>query len=66
MTYDFHGSWDAVTGQNAPLYPSSADVTEAQKLLNIVSTTTFPFTKNHELLIQQTTLHTKLKQLHIS
>ncbi|KAJ8871793.1 hypothetical protein PR048_028133 [Dryococelus australis] len=25
MTYDFHGSWDGVTGQNAPLYASEAD-----------------------------------------
>lgn len=37
MAYDFHGSYDGVTGQNAPLYASSVDVTDAQKLLNVVS-----------------------------
>lgn len=37
MTYDFHGSYDGVTGQNAPLYASSVDTTAAQKLLNVVS-----------------------------
>lgn len=25
MAYDFHGTWDGVTGQNAPLYASSVD-----------------------------------------
>lgn len=38
MAYDFHGSYDGVTGQNAPLYASSVDTTDAQKLLNVVST----------------------------
>lgn len=37
MAYDFHGSYDGVTGENAPLYASTADVTTAQKLLNVVS-----------------------------
>lgn len=37
MAYDIHGSWDGVTGENAPLYPSSVDTTAAQKLLNVVS-----------------------------
>ncbi|KAJ3653198.1 hypothetical protein Zmor_012462 [Zophobas morio] len=35
MAYDLHGSWDDVTGQNAPLYPSSVDVTANQKLLTV-------------------------------
>nr|XP_022907361.1 chitinase-3-like protein 1 [Onthophagus taurus] len=37
MTYDLHGSWDGVTGHNAPLYPSSFDVTAAQRSLNVDS-----------------------------
>lgn len=36
MTYDYHGSYDRVTGQNAPLYPGSADTSEAARQLNIV------------------------------
>lgn len=36
MAYDFHGAYDGVTGQNAPLYASSIDRTDAQKLLNVV------------------------------
>ncbi|KAJ8962576.1 hypothetical protein NQ318_000969 [Aromia moschata] len=35
MTYDLHGSWDGVTGQNAPLYASSIDTTAASQLLNV-------------------------------
>ncbi|XP_012253211.2 chitinase-3-like protein 1 [Athalia rosae] len=35
MTYDFHGSWDATTGHNAPLYASARDISELQKQLNI-------------------------------
>ncbi|KAI4468375.1 chitinase [Holotrichia oblita] len=35
MTYDLHGAWDGVTGHNAPLYPSSKDVTVAARQLNV-------------------------------
>ncbi|XP_049812473.1 chitinase-3-like protein 1 [Schistocerca nitens] len=35
MAYDLHGSWDQKTGQNAPLYASSADTTEAERQLNV-------------------------------
>lgn len=35
MAYDLHGPWEAVTGHNAPLYPSSKDVTAQQKSLNV-------------------------------
>ncbi|XP_069678524.1 acidic mammalian chitinase-like [Periplaneta americana] len=35
MAYDLHGSWDSVTGHNAPLYPSSKDVTQQQRSLNV-------------------------------
>lgn len=28
MTYDFHGSYDGVTGQNSPLYPSASESTD--------------------------------------
>lgn len=38
MAYDLHGTWDGYTGHNAPLYPSSQDVTETSKQLNVVST----------------------------
>ncbi|KAJ8928194.1 hypothetical protein NQ314_019257 [Rhamnusium bicolor] len=34
MAYDFHGSWDGVTGQNAPLYASSIE-TGSTRLLNV-------------------------------
>lgn len=37
MTYDFHGSWDSILGYNAPLYPSSRDVTSLSRTLNVVS-----------------------------
>lgn len=37
MAYDLHGPWDQMTGINAPLYPSSKDVSETQKMLNVVS-----------------------------
>jgi chitinase len=38
MTYDLHGSWDATTGENAPLYAGPADRTADSKTLNVVST----------------------------
>ncbi|CAH1980289.1 unnamed protein product [Acanthoscelides obtectus] len=37
MSYDLHGSWDKVTGHNAPLYPSNLDNTADSKELNLVS-----------------------------
>jgi len=35
MAYDLHGSYDGVTGQNAPLYASSIETSASQKLLNV-------------------------------
>lgn len=35
MTYDFHGSWDSVTGNNAPLYPGDADDDDYARTLNV-------------------------------
>lgn len=36
MSYDLHGSWDATTGFNSPLFPRSTEIW-AQRYLNIVS-----------------------------
>ena len=36
MSYDFHGSWDSVTGHHAPLYQSAADA-GSDAYLNVVS-----------------------------
>jgi GH18 family chitinase len=38
MTYDLHGSWESVTGENSPLYAGPADRTAYQQNLNVVST----------------------------
>lgn len=35
MTYDLHGSWDETIGINAPMFGSSADVTEKEQQLNV-------------------------------
>jgi chitinase len=35
MAYDLHGAFDGITGENAPLYPSSHDVTPVQKEANV-------------------------------
>nr|XP_036215864.1 chitinase-like protein 3 [Bactrocera oleae] len=35
MAYDLHGSWDPVTGNNAPLYAGPTDITEKNKQLNL-------------------------------
>ena len=37
MTYDLHGSWESVTGENTPLYAGPADRTDYQRKLNVVS-----------------------------
>jgi len=37
MSYDLHGSWDKVTGENTPLYAGAADTTDYQRKLNVVS-----------------------------
>ena len=37
MTYDLHGSWESVTGENTPLYVGPADKTTYQRNLNVVS-----------------------------
>lgn len=37
MAYDYHGSYDGATGENAPLYSSSTDTSNEQKQLNGVS-----------------------------
>lgn len=36
MTYDFHGSWEAYTGENSPLYKGPAD-TGSNIYFNVVS-----------------------------
>lgn len=36
MTYNFHGSWEHITGINAPLYPSSNESGDKAKM-NVVS-----------------------------
>ncbi|XP_055837885.1 acidic mammalian chitinase [Episyrphus balteatus] len=35
MAYDLHGSWDEVTGINAPLYEGPNDYTDVEKQLNV-------------------------------
>jgi len=37
MTYDLHGSWESVAGENTPLYAGPADKTDYQLNLNVVS-----------------------------
>lgn len=46
MTYDYHGSWEKVTGHNSPLFKSSLDQgTHAQH--NIVRDNPFGFKYDH-------------------
>uniref|UniRef100_W8B3L3 Acidic mammalian chitinase n=1 Tax=Ceratitis capitata TaxID=7213 RepID=W8B3L3_CERCA len=35
MAYDIHGTWESVTGYNAPLYAGPNDTTEASRQLNL-------------------------------
>ncbi|KAJ4435530.1 hypothetical protein ANN_18146 [Periplaneta americana] len=35
MTYDFHGPWDPITGENTPLYAGPADKTVCDRKLNV-------------------------------
>jgi chitinase len=35
MSYDLHGTWNQVTGQNAPLYASSTEMREGNSQLNV-------------------------------
>jgi GH18 family chitinase len=65
MTYDLHGSWDGVTGENSPLYAGTADITYYQQELNVVSI------RVHELLdlysIESSPQHVRVgKKVHIS
>ncbi|XP_069682894.1 acidic mammalian chitinase-like [Periplaneta americana] len=38
MSYDYHGSWDSVTGENAPLYAGPSDKSDYQRNLNVDAT----------------------------
>lgn len=41
MTYDFHGTWESVTGHNSPLFKGSQDTGDSV-YLNTVSTLQIP------------------------
>ncbi|EDS25631.1 chitotriosidase-1 [Culex quinquefasciatus] len=45
MEYDFHMASDEITGNNAPLYAGSADVTTIQKQLNVLSSVQYWLSK---------------------
>lgn len=42
MTYDFHGTWEGVTGHNSPLYKGARDTGDKVYLNTVSGVTTVP------------------------